>query len=405
MTDEVAGLVLRNNYQQTLALSLAQRGGLGELGFQQRLMHSLEARGMLDRAIEFLPDDMELAERRKREQGLTRPELAVLLAYAKLALHSDLLDSEVPDDPYLGRELARYFPRALVERFPDAVEGHRLRREIISTQLSNAMINRGGPSLAVRIADQTGASPARITAAFAAVRNSYGMTELNEQINGLDAKVGGKLQLDLYAAVQDLLLDRIVWFLRHLDLSKGLAGVIEHYRAGIGAVGAALDRVLAPDALAAQEARRAELEKAGVPEALAQQLATLPALSAAADVVLVADRAAKPVVDVAATYFAAGAFFRVDRMVGASRSIRVSDHFDWLVLDRALDSTAESVRRIAAQMLAGGGVGAAAVEAWVAPRRDEVERIRTTVHEIASSGLTLSKLTVAASMLGDLARD
>jgi glutamate dehydrogenase len=181
--------------------------------------------------------------------------------------------------------------------------------------------------------------------------------------------------------------------------------VIEHYRAGIGAVGAALDRVLAPDALAAQEARRAELGKAGVPEALAQQLATLPALSAAADVVLVADRAAKPVVDVAATYFAAGAFFRVDRMVGAARTIRVSDHFDWLVLDRALDSTAESVRRIAAQMLAGGAVGTAAVEAWVAPRRDEVERIRTTVHEIASSGLSLSKLTVAASMLGDLAKE
>jgi glutamate dehydrogenase len=404
MTDEVAGLVLRNNYQQTLALSLAQRRGVDELGFQQRLMHALEARGMLDRAIEFLPDDAEIAARRKREQGLTRPELAVLLAYAKLALHSDLLDSAVPDDPYLGRELARYFPRALVERFPEAIEGHRLRREIISTQLCNAMINRGGPSLAVRIADQTGASPAAIAAAFTAVRNSYGLTELNGQIDALDTKVTGKLQLDLYAAVQDLMIDRIVWFLRHLDLSKGLAGVVDHYRAGIGSVAAVLDHALSPDALAAQEARRNELRNAGVPDALAQQIASLPALSGATDIVLVADQSGKAVTDVATTYFAAGAFFRLDRILGAARSVKATDHFDWLVLDRALEGIAEAQRRIAAQMLGDGAVGAAAVDAWVAPRADEVERIRTTVHDIAGSGLSLSKLSVAASLLGDLVR-
>ena len=137
--------MLRNNYQQTLALSLAQRRGLEDLGFQQRLMQALEQRGQLDRAVEYLPDDMEIGERRKRGQGLTRPELAVLLAYAKLTLYSDLLESSVPDDPYLGRELSRYFPSQLVERYPDALESHRLRREIISTQLTNSMINRGGP--------------------------------------------------------------------------------------------------------------------------------------------------------------------------------------------------------------------------------------------------------------------
>ncbi|MGB8138646.1 MAG: NAD-glutamate dehydrogenase domain-containing protein, partial [Pseudolabrys sp.] len=115
MTDEVARLVLRNNYQQTLALSLAQRRGLEDLGFQQRLMQTLEQRGELDRTVEFLPDDMTLSERRKRNAGLTRPELAVLLAYAKLSLYGELLDSTVPDDPYLGRELNRYFPKEMSE--------------------------------------------------------------------------------------------------------------------------------------------------------------------------------------------------------------------------------------------------------------------------------------------------
>ena len=275
MTDEVARLVLRNNYQQTLALSLAQRRGLEDLGFQQRLMQTLEGRGLLDRAVEYLPDDMEIGERRKRGQGLTRPELAVLLAYAKLTLYSDLLDSRVPDDPYLGRELSRYFPSQLVAQYPDALEQHRLRREIISTQLTNSMINRGGPSFAVRIGDQTGAPAAAIAAAFFVVRNSYDMIALNTAIDALDNKVSGKLQLDLYAAIEDLLLDRIVWFVRNVDISKGLAAIVEHYRAGIETVAAALADVLPVDAARALAARTTELVNAGVPEELARKLAQL----------------------------------------------------------------------------------------------------------------------------------
>ncbi|HZD19954.1 MAG TPA: NAD-glutamate dehydrogenase domain-containing protein, partial [Burkholderiales bacterium] len=187
MTEDVAALVLRNNYLQTLAISLAERRGLEDLGFEQRLMQTLERAGELDRAVEFLPDDIEIAERRRRSQALTRPELSVLLAYAKLSLNHELVQSSVPDDPYLGRELGRYFPAAIAEKFPDAIEQHRLRREIIATQLANSMINRGGPSLVVRIADQTGASAAQIAAAFAAVRDSYGMTALNSEIDALDA--------------------------------------------------------------------------------------------------------------------------------------------------------------------------------------------------------------------------
>jgi glutamate dehydrogenase len=404
MTDEVARLVLRNNYQQTLALSLAQRRGLEDLGFQQRLMQVLEQRGHLDRAVEYLPDDMDLGERRKRGQGLTRPELAVLLAYAKLTLYGDLLDSNVPDDPYLGRELTRYFPSQLVEQYPDALEKHRLRREIISTQLTNSMINRGGPSFAVRIGDQTGASAPTIAAAFFVVRNSYDMISLNSAIDALDNKISGKLQLDLYAALEDLLLDRIVWFVRNVDISKGLADVVEHYRAGIEQVSGALYRVLPEDAEKALAARAAELTKAGVPEELARTLANLRALSAAPDIISVSDRTGKAVQDVAATYYAAGAFFQLDRIANAARGIQVTDYFDRLALDRALDSIGESERRLTAEMVGNGVTGPDAVEAWVTPRAGEVERIRSAVHGIASSGLTISKLSVAASLLGDLAR-
>jgi glutamate dehydrogenase len=365
----------------------------------------LEARGLLDRAVEFLADDMALAERRRRLQPFTRPELSVLLAYAKLSLYDDLVESAVPDEPYLARELNRYFPKAIAERFPDALEHHRLRREIIATALANSMINRGGPSLIVRIADQTGAAPAAIASAFAVVRDSYGMTALNAAIDGLDNRIPGKLQLELYAAVENLLLDRIVWFLRHADLSRGLADVVSHYRDGIAAVAAALDGALPAEALDARAQRRRQLAEAGVPDELATRVADLGPLAAAPDIVLIADRTGKEVGEVAATYFAAGSFFRLDRIANAAAGIPVADYFDRLALDRARDSIGDAERRLTAAMVGNGVAGADAVDVWVAARKGEVERIRLAIHEIANSGMTLAKLSVAASLLGDLVKN
>ncbi|HEY7302333.1 MAG TPA: NAD-glutamate dehydrogenase [Xanthobacteraceae bacterium] len=404
MTDDVAAAVLRNNYQQPLALSLAERHGLEHLGFQRRLMHMLEAAGELDRVVEFLPDELELAERRRRSQPLTRPELSVLMAYAKLSLQRDLVESDVPDDPYLARELDRYFPNAIRERFPDAIAHHRLRRDIIATALANSMINRGGPSLVVRIADQTGAAPARIASAFAAVRDSFNLVALNSAIDQLDNLVPGKLQLDLYAAVQTFLLDRLVWFLRNVELTQGLAAVVEHYRDGIARVEAALDRALSVEANKARAARIAELSAAGVPETVARALANLPALAAGSDIVLVGDRTGHPVGDVAATYFATESFFRLDRITRGARDIKVADYFDRLAIDRALDSIGDAERRLTAEMARNGVTGAAAVEMWTSAHKDEVERIRAAVFEIADTGLTLAKLSVAASLLTDLVK-
>jgi glutamate dehydrogenase len=279
-----------------------------------------------------------------------------------------------------------------------------LRREIIATQLANSMINRGGPTLIVRIADQTGAAPAAIAGAFAAVRDSFELTELNAEIDALDTKIAGRVQLELYTAAQNLLLDRMVWFLRNADLSKGLADVVAHYRGGIATVAGVLDRLLSPEAAAARDARCGELKGAGVPEDLARRIANLPALGSATDVVLVADRTGKPVAKVAATFFATGAYFQLDRIVRAAHSIPVTDYFDQLARDQALGAIAEAERRLAAEMVGNGTDGSRAVEEWIADHADEVERIRTAVHDIAASGLTVSKLSVTASLLGDLAR-
>jgi glutamate dehydrogenase len=267
------------------------------------------------------------------------------------------------------------------------------------------MINRGGPSLIVRIADQTGAAPAAIASAFAAVRDSYGMTGLNAAIDELDNHMPGGEQLKLYTAVQDLLLDRIVWFLRNVDLARGLADVVIHYRDGIAAVEATLDTVLLEETARVRSLRVLELVKTGAPEGLAGRIANLGALAAAPDIVLIADRTGRPVAEVAATYFAAGSFFRLDRITGAASTIPIADYFDRLALDRARDAIGDAERRLVAAMLAGGSAGVNAVEAWVAARRGEVERIRLAIQEIANSGLTLSKFSLAASLLGDLVKD
>ncbi|MEW6258087.1 MAG: NAD-glutamate dehydrogenase [Pseudomonadota bacterium] len=404
MTQEVGHLVLRNNYLQTLALSLAQRAGTADTSFQQRLMQMLELRGELDRTVENLPSDGEIQERRTRGEALTRPELAVLLAYAKLSLYAELLTTDVPDDRYVADELVHYFPHALQSRFPAAIEGHRLRREIIATALANALINQGGPATVARIADQTGADAAGIVRAFVAVRDSFGLADINAAIDALDNKISGEVQLRLYADVQYLVLARIIWFLRNANFAAGLGAVVAQYRDGILALGAVLDQALPEHWVALRNRRAQELMDANVPEDLARTVAGLRPLAAGTDIVLLSQNTGRAVAEAAATFFAAGRYFAVDEVIAAAAGILAPDYYDQLALDRAMGQIETFVRDVSVAMLATGKSGPEAVEAWVDSRRKEVERSRATVQDIVASGLTLSKLTLAASLLADLAR-
>jgi glutamate dehydrogenase len=403
MTDEVGTLVLRNNYLQTLALSLAERKGVAETGFLTRLMQSLEQRGLLSRSVEFLPDDAALTERTRRGQALTRPELAVLLAYAKLTLYEDLLLTSVPDDPYLARRLTLYFPREVPDKFPTAVELHRLRREIIATSLVNAVINRGGPACIVRLTDETDADIWTIVMAQVAVDAIYELRRLNDAIDALDTRIDGQLQLSLYAAIQDLLLSRMVWYVRNVDFKDGLEAVVARFGQAIRQIVAGLDTTLPTDLQPARAKRRQDLTDAGVPAGLACELADLDALVSAPDIVTVAERTSRSISDAAATFFAAEANFRLDRIVAAARSVPANDYFERMAIDRAVEQIAGAERRLAAHMLATGQSGQQAVETWLTAH-PEATRIRRSVEEIAATGLTLAKLTVAANLLGDLVK-
>ena len=231
------------------------------------------------------------------------------------------------------------------------------------------------------------------------------MTALNTEIDALDTKVSGKVQLDLYAAVQDLLLDRLVWFLRNVDLTQRLAGIVEHYGAGISEVEGAARSALCrrPRVRSATPRRRRWLPKAcrRRSRCRSRACARLPRRPTSC---WSPTARKKSIAEVTATYFAAGSFFGLDRIREPARAIVVSDYFDRLALDRALDSIAEAERRLTAEMVGNGAAGPAAVEAWVKPRAAEVERIRAAVNDIAGSPMTISKLSVAASLVGDLVK-
>jgi glutamate dehydrogenase len=399
MTEEVAALCLRNNYLQTLALSLAERAGVAELPDHRVLIEGLEARGLLDRALEFLPGDAVLEQRAAEGKALTRPELAVLLAYAKLTLFDDLLAGTAIDDDYLASELFRYFPETLHEAYPEAVEAHRLRREIVATVLTNAMINRGGPAFVSELTAATSASPGEVALAFAAVRDSYGLSALNAGIDALDGKIEGGVQLALYAEVEALLRQQSLWFLRNTAIRDGLSELVARHRGGVEQLRAA-EGLLPAGQRAELDRRIDDLAGKGVPEALARMIGELPFLGHSSDIVLVAERAGTDLPTAAKAYFGVASHFDLFRIIAGGRAIVLSDRFERMALDRAMANVMRALRDLAADALAAGSV-----DDLVAQRSIEVARTLSSVTMLTEGGLTVSRLSVAAGLLTDLARE
>ena len=401
MTEEVAALVLRNNYQQTLAISLEEMRGLESLPHQARLMSALEARGILDRAVETLPDALALEERSAAGEPLTRAEIGVLLAYSKIELFNELVGSEVPDDPHLARELVRYFPEAMRADFADEIAGHRLRREIIATQLANSLANRCGPTLAVRLRDRIGATAADLARGFAAVRDSFDLQALHAEIDALDAQIPGALQLELYRGVQDVTIDRIVWFVRHVDLKAGLVPVVERYQAALAELGPLVMELMPAAAATTLRATQDRLSAGGVPAGLAERIAMLPALAGATDLVLVAEQAGRDLAETARAWFAVAERFALGEIDTMLRRIEPRDYYEGLAVDQAADTLAAAHRALAAERLLAAEADPAARDAEEGRR--SAEAIRHLKGMMAEGRPSAAKATVIASLVAELA--
>lgn len=403
MTEEVAGLVLDNNYQQTLAISLVQKRGLAELPHQARFMTALESRGLLDRAVEQLPSPAALAEREARGEPLTRAEIGVLLAYAKIVLFSDIVESSLPDDPHFERDLLGYFPNRMAGKFADDIRGHRLRREIIARVVANDLVNRGGPTFVNRLQDLTGRGPAEIVRAFAIVRDGFGLAGVYRDIDALDNKVDGQAQLDFYATAGQLTWAATAWLLKNDHAEALLAERIAELREARKVLEPTMGDLLPAFMRERLDERRQDFAKAGAPERLAEQLAALTVAELLPDIVQVSRSSGADLTVSARAFFAASDALRIARIEDAARGLQPSDYYDGLALARAQDTIDAARRDIAVSALSAYREAADPVTAWLDAGGQRVARTRERLQALTEGGdLTVSRLSVASGLMSDL---
>ena len=406
MTDEVAALVLRNNYLQTLAISLTERKGnvnREELG---RLMTYLEELGRLNRKVEVLPDNATLADRYAAGKGLTRPEIGVLLSYAKLVLFDQLIDSDLPDDPYCESALTNYFPARMRKTYAADIAGHRLHREIVATVLANHVINRGGPAFIATVGDATGAPADRIVKAALITRDGLQLPAIWEKIDALDARIPGETQNRLhaivarvYAGVTRLLVET---GLAAGDLSEALARLKAAVKASKQAFGATLPANLR----GMFQHEVAELVEAGSPAEIAEEVVGLLPLLLVPEVMQIAARTEAPLARVVEGYFAVSDAFRIDRILAAGSRIVSGDHYESLALARSIDQIGSARRNIVVSAFAQHGGEKQPVHAWLSAQRHRAERLGLELAALSETGETsLAKIAVAAGLLSDLANN
>ena len=390
MTDEVAVGALRNNYQQGLALSLAEGEGAAAAPDFALLMRSLEKAGLLVRKLEALPSDTELMERARAGRGLTRPELACLLSYSKIALSHALLQTPFLDEPHLAVWLDTYFPVELREVVKADIARHDLRREIIATGVTNAVINRCGPAFAARMVDETKAAPEAIAKAFLAVREIYALPELWRQLDALDNMVPGQLHLELYRATQDLLRGLVPWLLHERSVLGAYEDSVARFTQGLHALANGLATVM-PWSLADEvEERRRRYQKARLPEALALTMARLPVLALAPVVTRLAQDTGAAIDDAARIYLAIGEELNTAAVAAQAARIPVADSYDRIAITQALDAVTRAQEVLARSALRQSDAAAATARA----------KIAAALAEITGGGpLTLARLVVAARQL------
>ncbi len=404
MTPDVAAACLANNYQQGLAISLEQAGGIGELAKQQRLAAALEAKGVLDRRLELLPTDPEFTIRRQAANPLTRPELAVLMSFAKIDLTHAILDSALPDDPLFTATLTSYFPPALRERLPADVASHRLRREIITTAITNETINRLGAATVWQLAEETGSALPMVARAFIITRDVLGLTGIWRQIDALDGRIAGARQLDLYARVQSVVRDQTAWFLTQTLTGETPSNVIARFRDGRDSFVLNWRNVVPERIASATDTSAQGLMAEAVPVALATEIARLPVIARARDVTLVQASTGHDMAQVGPIHAAIAETFRLDELRVAAARIAAQDRYDRQAIDGALSGLARSQAALTEHILRAPDNGAAAGwPGWAEHRHADVERARQRIDRILDAGtLTVARLTVADSTLGDL---
>jgi glutamate dehydrogenase len=392
MTDEVAELVLRDNYLQSQALSVGEAQAPNRITEHGHLIRVLEREGRLNRALESLPSEEELTERRKQGKGLTRPELAVLLSYSKIGVFDALLASDVPEDPYLAQELAAYFPRPLQQRYGDLMQKHRLKREIIATAITNSMVNRMGSTFAMRLMEESGVTTAQVARAYTVAREVFAAPWLWQTLEAMDETMPAGVQTELMVQIGRVLRLATHWFLEHADRNTSITAAVSAYRGGIREYMDELEDLLPPDERQRFAANLKRLEDAGLPPKLARPLAGADWAYAGLDIVEIARGAKLTVPAAARAWFELGSHLNLGWMRTQIEHLQVDGHWQAIARGSLRDNLYTQQRRLAAALLAhgrkkGGGNGAADPKAWLAgqgQRAAHLERVLTDMRAIGA---------------------
>jgi glutamate dehydrogenase len=407
MTNEVAGLVLRNNYLQGQAISTSEFQAKVRLSEHAYVIRALERSGDLNRSLEFLPTEEEIAERRKAGEGLTRPELAITLSYGKIWLYRALIHSNVPEDPYLSGELKRYFPQPVQKRFALRLKRHRLRREIIATAITNSLINRMGPVFPVRAQDDTGADPAAIARAYSIAREVFAARYIWTQIEALDNRIPAAVQYTAMLKTTRLLRHMTYWLLENrrddLDIERGVL----RYAAQVGELFHQLSDVLSVTEQARLRGLRSQLIEQHVPEDLAARIASLEMLHSALDLVEVAMASRLGIVYAAKAYFDLGEQLGLTWIKEQIESLAADGHWQAVARGTLRDNLYQLQRKITGTVLACKGRDAGTrVSQWIERHAAPVDALKRVVVDLRTgSAPDFATLSVALQALRRLAQD
>ncbi|HEY3872946.1 MAG TPA: NAD-glutamate dehydrogenase [Actinocrinis sp.] len=408
MTDEVAWLVLDDNYGQNVALSRSVAQAPSLLSVHARYLRKLVADGHLNRELEFLPGERTLAERRQAGLGLTQPELSVVLAYTKITLEDELIGSDLPEDPFLKGELFGYFPEALRERFRDRIEAHPLRREIITTQIVNNLVNNAGTTFVFRMREETGSSAEEIARAHTVARAVFGLESYWRAINELDNKVSAGVQTQMGLAGRRLTERGARWFLLNRRHPLDIAEQVGTFTGGVAEVVERLPDLLRRRDLEALQARQRELVAAGVPETLAVRVGAVGAAYSALDIVEVARDSGRSPAEVADCYFYLADRLRFDTLRDRTTALPRTDRWQSMARSAVREELYAAQAALTFDVLAaapGESDPDVRFEAWVRKNRAAYDRAAAVLDEIAKAdSFDLAILSVALRTMRTMLR-
>lgn len=351
MTDSVSELVLTNNYRQTQAIALAHRECEDRMDEYVHLIHDFEESGKLNRALEYLPDEETIAERKLKGQGLTKPELSILISYAKADLKERLNLEEISQDPYLCKIVETAFPQKLVDDFNGPVMHHKLRSEIVATQLANDLVNYMGITFVNRLTESTGATVVEVARAYVAARDVFGLHHLWAKIEALDYQVPANVQADMMSRLMRLVRRASRWFLRNRRTDMDVATEVESFKGSADSVRNNLSQWLQGSTQEAWQGRYDQYSAQGVSDEVSALAAGTSSLFSALGIIEASHQTKRPVERVAEAYFCVGETLSLNWFLEQINNLEVSSHWQALAREAFRDDMDWQLRSLTVSVL------------------------------------------------------